>query len=131
MELHGNDKIHDCGTSNGICVAGSYNATIVRNWIWNNAERGIQLNPDAHDTLIESNIIAGNGEGVIFSGDGTHASSGNLATHNVIVDSRLRYNVEYLWPGPIGTNDVVVDNCVVAPNTPCAAVSPTAPPKAP
>lgn len=110
------DAIHDCGTSDnhnhGIYVNGSYYATIVRNWIWNNADRGIQLYPDAQHTVIEQNIIDGNGEGVIFSGDLTHASSNNLVAHNVIIDSTLRHNVEYWWPGPVGTNNVVTDNCV-------------------
>jgi hypothetical protein len=110
------NTIHDCGTSNnhnhGIYVAGSYNATIVRNWIWGNADRGIQLYPDAHETRIANNIIAGNGEGIIFSGDDTHASSDNLVTHNVIVDSRIRYNVEYYWPGRAGDHNVVADNCI-------------------
>jgi hypothetical protein len=108
--------IHDCGRSNnhnhGIYVAGSYGARIVGNWIWDNADRGIQLYPDAQHTLIERNIIADNGEGVIFSGDTKHASSHNTLVHNVIVGSRLRHNVESWWPGPVGTDNVVEGNCL-------------------
>lgn len=109
-------RIHDCGTSDnhnhGIYVAGSYGATIADNWIYDNGDRGIQLYPDAHNTLIERNVIAGNGEGVIFSGDETHASSGNVLIHNVIVGSRIRHNVEYWWPGPVGTDNVIKENCI-------------------
>ncbi|HEY5294077.1 MAG TPA: right-handed parallel beta-helix repeat-containing protein [Gaiellaceae bacterium] len=115
------DRIHDCGTSDnhnhGIYVAGSYNAVITDNWIYDNGDRGIQLYPDAHNTLIERNIIAGNGEGVIFSGDETHASSGNILIHNVIVGSTIRHNVEYWWPGPVGTNNVVKENCIYGGHT--------------
>jgi parallel beta-helix repeat protein len=109
-------RIHDCGTSNnhnhGIYVAGSDYATIVDNWIYDNADRGIQLYPDAQHTEIRNNVIARNGEGVIFSGDKTHASSNNVLANNVIIDSRTRYNVEYWWSGPIGSGNVVTANCV-------------------
>jgi hypothetical protein len=108
--------IHDCGTADnhnhGIYVASSVGARIVGNWIWDNGDRGIQLYPNAQKTLVEFNIIAGNGEGVIFSGDQTHASSGNVVTRNTIVDSRIRHNVEYWWPGPVGTGNVVSHNCL-------------------
>jgi parallel beta-helix repeat protein len=110
------DQIHDCGTSDnhnhGIYVAGSFDAVIADNWIYDNADRGVQLYPDAQGTLVENNIIEGNGEGVIVSGDTTQASSNNTVTHNVIIDSRIRHNVEYWWPGPIGTNNIVADNCI-------------------
>jgi hypothetical protein len=108
--------IHDCGTADnhnhGIYVASSVGARIVGNWIWDNGDRGVQLYPNAQNTLVEFNIIAGNGEGVIFSGDQTHASSGNVVTRNTIVDSRIRHNVEYWWPGPVGTDNVVSHNCL-------------------
>jgi parallel beta-helix repeat protein len=108
--------VHDCGISDnhnhGIYVAGSYYATIVDNWIYNNADRGVQLYPDAQHTQVRNNVIAGNGEGVIFSGDKTHASSDNQVINNIIIDSRTRYNVEYWWSGPIGSGNVVSANCV-------------------
>ena len=111
------NSIHDCGTSNnhnhGVYVASSYYAQIVGNRIYNNADRGIQLYPNAQHTLIRNNVIAGNGEGVIFSGAGSYASSDNVLIHNVIVYSRIRWNVEYYWgSGPVGTNNVVKENCI-------------------
>jgi parallel beta-helix repeat protein len=110
------DRIHDCGTSDnhnhGIYVAGSVGAVISDNWIYDNADRGVQLYPDAQGTVVENNVIEGNGEGVIFSGDATHASSNNVVIHNVILNSTIRHNVEYWWPGPVGTGNVVKDNCI-------------------
>lgn len=85
---------------------------IADNWIYDNADRGVQLYPDAQGTLVENNIIEGNGEGVIFSGDTTQASSHNVVIHNVIIDSRIRHNVEYWWPGPVGSDNIVEDNCI-------------------
>jgi hypothetical protein len=110
--------IHDCGTSNnhnhGVYVAAGRYVRITDNWIYNNADRGIQLYPDAQHTLVRNNVIAGNGDGVIISGDGRFASSDNMVTNNIIIDSRNRYNVEYNWPepGPVGTGNVVTQNCL-------------------
>jgi parallel beta-helix repeat protein len=113
------NRIHDCGRMNpvsnhdhGIYVAYADNTKILSNVIYDNADRGIQLYPDAQHTLVRNNVIARNGEGVIFSGDKTHASSDNLVMNNVIIDSRTRYNVEYWWSGPIGSGNVVTANCV-------------------
>jgi parallel beta-helix repeat protein len=109
-------RIFSCGGSDnhnhGIYVEGADHTTIVDNWIYDNGDRGVQLYPDAQNTLIEYNIIAGNGEGVIFSGDETHASSNNVLQYNTIVDSTIRDNVEYWWPGPVGTGNVVAHNCI-------------------
>ena len=38
------------------------------NWIYDNADRGVQLYPDADGTVVTGNVIDGNGEGVIFGG---------------------------------------------------------------
>jgi Right handed beta helix region len=84
------------------------------NWIYDNADRGIQLYPDAQNTTITGNVIDGNGQGIIFSGEGGLASSNNLVEGNVIANSRLRNNVESWYPrgNPIGQNNVVRNNCV-------------------
>jgi hypothetical protein len=109
-------RIHDCGTSNnhnhGVYVEASYYARIVDNWIYDNADRGIQFYPDAQYTEVRNNIIARNGEGVIFSGDEAQSSSNNQVVANIIVGSRIRYNVEYFWPGPVGSGNVVAGNCI-------------------
>jgi parallel beta-helix repeat protein len=114
------NRIHDCGRlpatnhDHGIYVNSSTGAVIRGNWIYDNADRGIQLYPDAQNTTITGNVIDGNGQGIIFSGEGGVASSGNLVEGNVIANSKLRNNVESWYPrgNPIGHDNVVRNNCV-------------------
>src|SRR5207245_8215668 len=86
------NRIHDCGripSSNhdhGIYLAYSDNTKVLDNVIFDNADRGVQLYPDAQGTLIKGNVIDGNGEGVIFSGAGGSASNDNVVEHNVITN---------------------------------------------
>jgi parallel beta-helix repeat protein len=78
--IQGN-RIHDCGrlprtnNNHGIYVSAARGTRIMDNWIYDNADRGIQLYPDANNTLVTNNVIDGNGEGVIFSGSGDQVSS--------------------------------------------------------
>jgi len=114
------NRIHDCGklpTTNhehGIYVESSRNAHIVGNWIYDNADRGVQFYPDAQNSLVERNVIDGNGEGVSFGGEYGMAANGNVVRDNVISNSTNRYNVESWWPAgnPVGTGNLVKDNCV-------------------
>jgi parallel beta-helix repeat protein len=102
-----NNRIHDCGISNNHNQAIYLNTardTIIRdNYFYDNGDRAIQLYPNADNTLIVHNVIDGTGEGVIFSGDDGYASN-----------SRVRWNVESWYPSgnPIGSNNVVSDNCL-------------------
>ncbi len=59
-------------------------------------------------------MIDGNGQGIIFSGEGGVASSDNLVEGNVIANSKLRNNVESWYPpgNPVGRNNVVRNNCI-------------------
>lgn len=114
-----NSRIHDCGTpssnqEHGIYVAAAYGTIISHDWIYDNASRGIQLYPDAQGTIVADNVIYGNGEGIIFSGNGTTAASDTTVTGNVIADSTVRRNVESFYePGaPVGTDNVVSGNCI-------------------
>ncbi len=113
------NRIHDCGRrpavnfDHGIYVADAVGTVIRDNWIYDNGDRGVQLYPNARNTLVAGNVIDGNGEGVSFGGDGLTASSGNVVAHNVIANSRLRFNIEYWWgDGPVGRGNVVRDNCL-------------------
>ena len=45
-------------------------------------------------------MIDGNGQGVIFSGEGGATSSNNLVDGNVITNSQTALNVESWWGGP-------------------------------
>lgn len=114
------DRIHDCGAlpatnyDHGIYVEESYRSKILDNVIDNNADRGIQLYPQAVDTLIEGNVIADNGEGIDFGASGPQSSDGNLVEDNVIADSNVLYNVLSAYgPGDqVGTGNVVRRNCI-------------------
>ncbi len=113
------NRIHDCGVEpshnqdHGIYIAESDGAQITDNVIFKNADRAIQLFPDAQGTVIEHNIIDQNGEGITFSGH-RRASSNTLVEFNLITNARIRYDVESFYPrgAPAGVNNVVRNNCV-------------------
>jgi parallel beta-helix repeat protein len=116
--IEGN-RIHDCGVlpaanhDHGIYVEGADDTRIQGNWIYDNADRGVQLYPDAQRSVVTGNVIDGNGTGVVFSGEGGATSNDNLVAGNVITNSRLRPNVESWWGGPeVGRGNVLRDNCV-------------------
>ncbi len=115
--IRGN-TIHDCGElpatnfDHGIYVNSADQTVIVDNVITDNADRGVQLYPDAQGTLVAGNVIIGNGEGVIFGGAEETASSGNFVIGNVITGSTIRADVESSWAGPVGTANYVIGNCI-------------------
>ncbi len=119
------NRIHDCGRlpatnqDHGIYVNSSDDAIIRNNLIYDNTDRGIQLYPDAQGTLVTGNVIDGNGQGVIFGGHETTASSNNIVEHNVITNSKIRDNVESSWGGDPGTGNVArgATASAVAPTT--------------
>ena len=90
------NRIHDCGDlpptnhHHGIYVEASDGTRITDNWIYDNADRGVQLFPDAQRTYVARNVIDGNGEGIVFS----RRSARNVVEHNVIANPVVRYNVE-------------------------------------
>jgi len=114
------NRIHNCGRlpatnhDHGIYVEGADDAVISGNWIYDNADRGIQLYPDAHGTEVTGNVLDANGTNLIFSGDDGLASSDNTVHGNVLSRSVLRFNVESWWPdgGPRGQNNHFTSNCV-------------------
>ena len=110
-------RIHDCGKlpsqngDHGIYVEYARGTVITNNDIYDNADRGIQLYPDADGWLIANNVIDGNGEGIIFSGSGPLTSDDNVVRDNIITDSKIRYNVEYFYgSGAAGVGNVVTHN---------------------
>lgn len=112
------NEIHHCGTlpatnfDHGIYVNSADDTVIKTNLIYDNADRGIQLYPDSQRTMVIGNVIRNNGQGVLFGGDEDSASSGNVVIHNLIVGSTIRNNVESSWAGPVGSDNVVRDNCI-------------------
>jgi hypothetical protein len=113
------NRIHDCGrrganTHHGIYMESTRHARIAYNAIFDNADRGIQLYPDAQRSMIIGNVIDGNGTGIIFSGAEGFASSGNLVLRNVIAGSQLRSNLEHWWEQPArpGVGNIAARNCL-------------------
>ena len=114
------NRIHDCGRlpatnhDHGIYVAISSNTLIRGNWIYDNADYGIQLYPSAQNTRVVGNVIDGNGEGITFSGEYGLTSNGNVVEGNVIANSKVRNNVESWYPrgNPIGRGNIVRNNCI-------------------
>jgi putative cofactor-binding repeat protein len=109
--------IHDCGVPNtnldhGIYVRHAIGTVIEGNVIRNNPDRGVQLFPNADATIVRGNLITGNGEGVIFSGNGAEVSEDNLVERNIISRSRLRWDAESFWTTRAGTGNLLVRNCV-------------------
>jgi hypothetical protein len=106
------NRIHDCGVlpannhEHGIYVERSDDARILDNWIYDNADRGIQMFPDSQRAYIARNVIDGNGQGIIFARE----SANNVVEHNVISNSVLRWNIED-WELTGGGN-VARSNCV-------------------
>ena len=109
------NRIHDCGRlpatnhDHGIYVATATNTLIRGNWIYDNADRGVHLYPDAQKTTITGNVIDGNGEGLIFSGEFGVASNDTLVEGNVITNSKVRNNVESWYPP--GTRSGATTSC--------------------
>ena len=112
------NRIHECGQlpatnlEHGVYVAVARDTRIIGNWIYENADLGIQLYPNARDTYVAGNVIDGNGEGIIFGGLPRVAARDNLVQGNVISNSRLRNNVEWHFEGTVGTGNVVRRNCI-------------------
>ena len=116
------NRIHDCGEiprtnhDHGIYVAHSRRAVIKRNWIYDNADRGIQLYPRAQRSIIKGNVIDHNGTGINFSGVGGVTSNHNLVRGNIISRSVVRWNAASGPTGPRARGNVVRGNCVFASN---------------
>jgi len=119
------NRIHDCGRlprtnhDHGIYVEGSRGARIVRNVIYDNADWGVHLYPEADRTYVAHNIIDGNGGGIIVAGEKAgeeytqaHSSDHNLIELNVITNSSTAHNLETWWGGPVGVENQARRNCV-------------------
>ena len=119
------NRIHDCGVlpainhEHGIYVEDATNLVIADNQIYNNADRGIQFYPDTAGSVIDQvdvyhNVIDGNGEGILFSGN-NGSSASNISVHNnLITFSTIRNNVESYYPSGTnpGTGNLVQSNCI-------------------
>jgi parallel beta-helix repeat protein len=113
------NRIHDCGLNSatdgdhGLYVGDGLGVKITNNVIFNSAGFGIQLYPDAQNTLIKNNLIYESGfASIIFGGSSDHASSGNVATRNVLAGVNDGNAVSSSWDGPTGSGNLLIDNCI-------------------
>jgi hypothetical protein len=112
---------HECGSpANGNQDHGIYAQSVVGGWIignvfWNSAAYAIQLYPNAQRTRVESNVIDGGPPsvrgGILFGGDSSSASSGNVVDRNVIAYA-MTYNIAADWQETIGTGNIAARNCL-------------------
>jgi len=106
------NRIHDCGElpaanhDHGVYVDTARDALIRDNLIYDNADRGVQLYPNAQGTRVVANVIDGNGQGIIFG----NGSDGSLVKDNIISNSTVRHNVES--SASTATHNVVRGNCL-------------------
>jgi parallel beta-helix repeat protein len=112
------NRIHNCGVlpannhEHGIYLTETEGVQILDNVIYDNADRGIQLYPNADRTVIRGNIVDGNGQGIIFSGVGSGTSDDNVVENNLFTNAKIRFNIESWYPDGTGSGNVARDNCV-------------------
>ena len=88
------NRIHDCGElpstnkDHGIYLSEARDAIVRDNWIYDNADRGVQQYSQVDGARITGNVIFNNGEGVNYSG-----GSNQIVEGNIIASSNLRWNV--------------------------------------
>jgi hypothetical protein len=122
--LDGN-AVHTCGAagskSNGIGVSNADGTVIENGYVYAVPAHGIELYPDADGTTIANNVIDGQGNGmgdgygVQFAGGPSSASDNNVVARNIISNNQTK-NIGFFWEGPVGTGNVVRENCVYSTN---------------
>jgi hypothetical protein len=117
------NRIHDCGQlpptnhQHGIYLHSPCCAQVTDNWIYDNADTGVNLFPDADGNYIARNVMYGNGDNLSFAGrdkNGVCSSSDdNIVERNVISHPRVRDNITSWTPcGKHGTGNVLRQNCI-------------------
>jgi nitrous oxidase accessory protein NosD len=114
------NRIHNCGhlpatnLHHGIYVEAATGALIRDNWIYDNADYGLHLYPDAQHTLVTGNVVHDNGAGLTFAGEHGAASNHNRVERNLFSASGISRTVESYWPvgTPVGIGNTVRRNCL-------------------
>ncbi len=120
------NRIHDCGQlpptnhQHGIYLHSPCCAQVTDNWVYDNADTGIQMFPDADGNYIARNIVYGNGDNISFGGDtkdgGCASSDNNIVERNVLSHPRVKENVgSWSGCGKHGTGNVLRENCIWPP----------------
>ncbi len=117
------NRIHDCGQlpptnhQHGIYLHSPCCAQVTDNWIYDNADTGVNLFPDADGNYIARNVLYGNGDNLSFAGRDKggicSSSDDNIVERNVISHPRVRKNITSWTPcGKHGTGNVLRGNCI-------------------
>ncbi len=114
------DVVHQCGyypsdpyEDHGVYVDNSVGATIQDSVFWGVPYGwGIQLYPHSVGTHVLHNIIVDNRQGVVFGGDSSYTSSGNVVAYNIITSGSTGYDVQSYWAGSVGSHNVAEYNCL-------------------
>ena len=118
--------IHDCGRlpptnhEHGIYLHSPCCVQVTDNWVYDNADTGIQMFPDADGNYIARNVVYGNGDNISFGGDsqdgGCASSDNNIVERNVLSHPRVKENVgSWSGCGRHGTGNVLRENCIWPP----------------
>jgi len=112
------NRIHDCGRlpatnhDHGIYIEGARGVQVSSNSIYDNADWGIHLFPNAKHVVIRHNVVFHNGRGIIIAGNRHQASSDNVVEDNIIGGSTLGSEVSTFWDGMRGEKNLVTRNCL-------------------
>ena len=120
------NRIHNCGRlpptnhEHGIYLHSPCCVQVTDNWVYDNADTGIQMFPDADGNYIARNIVYGNGDNISFGGDskgGVCASSDdNIVERNILSHPRVKENVgSWSGCGKQGTGNILRENCIWPP----------------
>ena len=120
------NRIHDCGRlpptnhEHGIYLHSPCCVQVTDNWVYDNADTGIQMFPDADGNYIARNIVYGNGDNISFGGEskdgGCASSDDNIVERNILSHPRVKENVgSWSGCGKHGTGNVLRENCIWPP----------------
>jgi parallel beta-helix repeat protein len=107
--------IHDNGRNalldHGIYVENAADTLVANNVVGSNVGYGIQLYPDADDSVVTQNTVVRNGRsGVIVGGEETTSDRNSI--ENNIVSFNGEQGIRTFWGGPVGRDNVAANNLV-------------------
>lgn len=121
-------RSHHCGDDNhehGLYLESTRYARIVDSAFWGSPGAGVQMYPDAQNTLVEYSVLDGNSlaskTNLIFAGEqaggeyaNSYASSNNIVERSIITNAVTRYNVDAYYPAsnPLPAGNEVRFSCV-------------------
>ncbi|HEX4405526.1 MAG TPA: right-handed parallel beta-helix repeat-containing protein [Polyangia bacterium] len=104
------NRIHGCKA--GIVARVAESGEIQQNFIFDNTGNGVALNPNGDSFTVEHDVIDGNGSGFLFGSDGKVVSISNVLRTSIVSNSTVGYDVDSLYPGPVGTGNSATQNCL-------------------